>query len=344
MIENTGIVRKVDELGRIVLPIETRAALGIKERDGLQIFIDSEKGRIILQRASALCLKCGGANHLKEIKAGCYLCDECIKDLKQKLAHRRWGSPNRLPRFSCMSNSIESCQLEKYMTKKRIALLLACCTAICLSACSKGPAPAAYDVDGIVEILFSDIDTVCGDGKLASTGVEMLGRMQDSGDLLLSIVVDSSIEITKEELGPYDHLVVTNPEWLDRFAASSELHEVNLDSLPAGIRDLLTAQMPLWTADGSVLPGGIHLCEYSGGPLLVLPANVGYVDAVQAADPLLVIVDDPASAMSGKGFLLPLSSGTNLAFTNPEKFQVELNESGIQPYVSSIRRIKLQAG
>ena len=39
MIENTGIVRKVDELGRIVLPIETRAALGIKERDGLQIFI-----------------------------------------------------------------------------------------------------------------------------------------------------------------------------------------------------------------------------------------------------------------------------------------------------------------
>ena len=101
MIENTGIVRKVDELGRIVLPIETRAALGIKERDGLQIFMDSEKGRIILQRASALCLKCGGANHLKEIKAGCYLCDECIKDLKQKLAHRRWGSPNRLPRFSC---------------------------------------------------------------------------------------------------------------------------------------------------------------------------------------------------------------------------------------------------
>mgnify|MGYP002556283308 CR=1 FL=1 len=44
MIENTGIVRKVDELGRIVLPIETRAALGIKERDGLQIFIDAVEG------------------------------------------------------------------------------------------------------------------------------------------------------------------------------------------------------------------------------------------------------------------------------------------------------------
>ena len=36
----TGIVRKVDELGRIVLPIELRRTLGIAERDALEIYVD----------------------------------------------------------------------------------------------------------------------------------------------------------------------------------------------------------------------------------------------------------------------------------------------------------------
>ena len=46
--KSTGIIRKVDELGRIVLPIEIRRTLGIKEKDALEIFTD--EGRIILQK------------------------------------------------------------------------------------------------------------------------------------------------------------------------------------------------------------------------------------------------------------------------------------------------------
>lgn len=46
--KSTGIVRKVDELGRIVLPIELRRNLDIKEKDALEIFIDDEK--IILKK------------------------------------------------------------------------------------------------------------------------------------------------------------------------------------------------------------------------------------------------------------------------------------------------------
>jgi len=46
--KSTGIVRKVDELGRIVLPIELRRTLRIQEKDSLEIFIDSNK--IILQK------------------------------------------------------------------------------------------------------------------------------------------------------------------------------------------------------------------------------------------------------------------------------------------------------
>jgi AbrB family looped-hinge helix DNA binding protein len=48
MLKSTGIVRKVDELGRIVLPIELRRTLDIVEKDPLEIYVDGE--RIILKK------------------------------------------------------------------------------------------------------------------------------------------------------------------------------------------------------------------------------------------------------------------------------------------------------
>jgi len=47
-LKSTGIVRRVDELGRIVLPIELRRTLGIAERDALEIYVDGEN--IILKK------------------------------------------------------------------------------------------------------------------------------------------------------------------------------------------------------------------------------------------------------------------------------------------------------
>jgi transcriptional pleiotropic regulator of transition state genes len=48
MLKSTGIVRKVDELGRVVIPIELRRTLGIAEKDALEIYVDGEK--IILRK------------------------------------------------------------------------------------------------------------------------------------------------------------------------------------------------------------------------------------------------------------------------------------------------------
>lgn len=46
--KSTGIVRKVDELGRVVIPIELRRTLGINEKDSLEIYVDDE--RIVLKK------------------------------------------------------------------------------------------------------------------------------------------------------------------------------------------------------------------------------------------------------------------------------------------------------
>lgn len=82
MNKSTNIVRKVDELGRIVLPIEMRKALGIEDKDGLEIILDMESGQIILQKANRMCIKCKSPKNLKEVKPGCYICNNCIEALK----------------------------------------------------------------------------------------------------------------------------------------------------------------------------------------------------------------------------------------------------------------------
>lgn len=82
MVKSTGVVRKVDELGRVILPIETRRIFGIEEKDSLEILVNEDSGQIILQKASKVCFKCGGAEGLKEIKTGYHLCYKCISELK----------------------------------------------------------------------------------------------------------------------------------------------------------------------------------------------------------------------------------------------------------------------
>ena len=49
--KSTGIVRKVDELGRIVIPMELRRTLNIGEKDALEIYVDEEK--IVLKKYEA---------------------------------------------------------------------------------------------------------------------------------------------------------------------------------------------------------------------------------------------------------------------------------------------------
>lgn len=76
----TGIVRKVDELGRIVLPIELRRNLDIEERDALEIYLDGDK--IVLQKYEPACLFCGSAKGLTAFR-GKNVCRECIRSMNQ---------------------------------------------------------------------------------------------------------------------------------------------------------------------------------------------------------------------------------------------------------------------
>ncbi|ERI05022.1 AbrB/MazE/SpoVT family DNA-binding domain-containing protein [Aneurinibacillus aneurinilyticus] len=75
----TGVVRKVDELGRVVIPIELRRNLGIAEKDGLEIFVDDEK--IILKRYAPACIFCDSADNITNYR-GRNICKSCLTNLK----------------------------------------------------------------------------------------------------------------------------------------------------------------------------------------------------------------------------------------------------------------------
>ena len=80
--KSTGIVRKVDELGRIVLPIELRRTLGIEEKDRIEIFVDGES--IILRKYQPACIFCDNAKDIINYK-GKNNCPDCIRAMNEKL-------------------------------------------------------------------------------------------------------------------------------------------------------------------------------------------------------------------------------------------------------------------
>ncbi len=78
--KSTGMVRKVDELGRIVLPAEIRQNMDINVRDALEIFTD--EGRIILQKYQPACIFCNNADNIVYF-ANKRICSECMSRLKE---------------------------------------------------------------------------------------------------------------------------------------------------------------------------------------------------------------------------------------------------------------------
>ena len=76
----TGIVRKVDELGRIVLPIELRRTLGIQIKDPIEIYVDGDY--ILLKKYEPACVFCGNAKDVvRDLDKN--VCADCIKELKE---------------------------------------------------------------------------------------------------------------------------------------------------------------------------------------------------------------------------------------------------------------------
>ena len=82
----TGIVRRLDELGRLVIPIEIRNKLNITERDPIEIYV--EGSNIILNKYESTCIFCGNNKNLTEFK-GKNICNTCLKKLSNNTTQKK---------------------------------------------------------------------------------------------------------------------------------------------------------------------------------------------------------------------------------------------------------------
>lgn len=82
--KSTGIIRRVDELGRVVIPIEIRNQFNIAEKDPIEIYVDGSS--IILKKFEPNCIFCGNTQDLLNYndKLICGKCAKKISNLKKE--------------------------------------------------------------------------------------------------------------------------------------------------------------------------------------------------------------------------------------------------------------------
>ena len=80
MMKSTGIVRKIDDLGRMVIPIELRKTMNIAKKDPMEIFVDGN--RIVLTKYEPACIFCQNADDTVEFK-GKVICKDCLENIDE---------------------------------------------------------------------------------------------------------------------------------------------------------------------------------------------------------------------------------------------------------------------
>ena len=81
--KSTGIVRRVDELGRVVIPIELRNKFDIQVKDPIEIFVDGSS--IVLKKYEPNCIFCGGSKNLINYNDK-LVCEKCAEKIGKKMS------------------------------------------------------------------------------------------------------------------------------------------------------------------------------------------------------------------------------------------------------------------
>lgn len=81
VVKSTGIVRRVDNLGRVVLPMELRKTRGIKEKDLLEVFVEGDRIILVPYRAQTPCEACGHTNENAEYYR-INVCRKCLNRVR----------------------------------------------------------------------------------------------------------------------------------------------------------------------------------------------------------------------------------------------------------------------
>jgi transcriptional pleiotropic regulator of transition state genes len=122
--KNTGMVRKIDALGRIVLPIELRRTLGIELADPLEYFVDDSNERLTLRKyRTAECMLCSSMEGLAYFK-DYFICSSCINGILGNSSEKERGSKKEVVPSSEAATTFEKKQRRSKDTALRLAKIM----------------------------------------------------------------------------------------------------------------------------------------------------------------------------------------------------------------------------
>ena len=193
-----------------------------------------------------------------------------------------------------------------------------------------------------VSISYNDVDSLYTEDWMPKVE-SFFVQMEDQDNLCLSMAIDRAILLDKDEMGKYDHIVITDRAWVEATGLDRNLNgdnyliPINYEDIHAKLREFLSAQLPVWTNAGEAQPEGLGFYEFSGNSFLVLPPNTAFGNStIQAKNPLVILVEDPVKTLKISSFLLPMSSSGNVVFKNEAVLRAALNESPLLEKISHI--------
>ncbi|WPF66803.1 MULTISPECIES: hypothetical protein [unclassified Corynebacterium] len=196
---------------------------------------------------------------------------------------------------------------------------------------------------GTVRVSFSDSTALMDSPEGARNVAAALQELSDSGHLRTSLILDSSIAYSREEMDGFQHIIITDEAWLRAFGIS--LHDLTEVSLPQAAPTFARGwlgkdqQLSLLSRDGTD-EAGLRYYLNGSTPVPAMEAGVALGgNTVQATDSLLVVTDSPLSAFSVPGFLLPSLSSGNIVSTEEGALREALTRHGLGPYVYSVDSI-----
>ncbi|QQY79210.1 hypothetical protein EDD65_1065 [Keratinibaculum paraultunense] len=193
-------------------------------------------------------------------------------------------------------------------------------------------------------LTFSNLDELFTDENIIQVQ-EFLRNMQNENSLSVSMAIDQSIEISSElQKSGFDHLIITDKSWIDNMGVgigkkeeNGVLREIKLDDIDFELKDFVERQMPLLINEEKLNTQNLKYYTFEGDKFLALAPNPGKMDAtLQAENPLVILIENPADELNIKGFVIPALSTGNIVFSNRSILDKHLQNSPLKPLVISV--------
>ena len=173
-------------------------------------------------------------------------------------------------------------------------------------------------------------------GDFESRLTPLLDTADDEGILGMSFSLDQMIEI-QQDMGGFDHIVLTNPTFMTLMDAQSDLAPLSSSDIPINLREELGETLAMWSMNPDDPWEGIALyttLETRPFPVIGTQADAG--NAVTANHPLVLVATTSVSSFHTSGFLDVLVSNGQIVFTDASRLRELIDINGLSEYLVSI--------